>query len=169
MDVLEKGFDAKGSFIGKGHVKIEIFDRYGKLVKQREDHNLIVKVGRAMLLKVLAGLERSAIMKMGVGSGGTADLGENAFNPLEPQESDITLTPLVSVKDIASRTFDDSGKNPTVTFVGLFPSSEVDALVNECGLFFDDGETMFARHTFDTTSLRESSGFKMQITWTVEF
>lgn len=169
MDIKELGFNSDGSFVGKGNVKIELFDKDGKLVDRKEDHNLIVKVGRAMLLKILAGLENSSIMKIGVGSGGTADLGENAFNPIEPVESDTTLTPLITIKDIVSRTFDDSGKNPTVTFVGLFPSSEVDALVNECGLFFGDGETMFARHTFDTTSLRESSGFKMQITWTVEF
>lgn len=157
-------------FEGRGTVKKVLIDnRTGEVVKEFADHNLIVKTGRSALIRMLAGELTDHITKMGIGRGGTADLGENAFNPIAPADGDTALTTKVSDVAIATTTVDLSNTNPRVTFVALFDCSVVNSLVNECGLFFTDGTTMFARHTFDTVSLKASSNFSLQISWTIEF
>lgn len=157
-------------FEGRGSVKKVLIDnRTGKIVKEFEDHNLIVKTGRSTLIKMLAGDINTSVTKMAVGKGGTADLGANAFNPIAPADGDSALTAKVTTVNISTKNVDLAGTNPKVTFVALFDCAEVNSLVNECGLFFTDGTTMFARHTFDTVSLKASSNFSLQISWTIEF
>lgn len=155
---------------GRGTVCKKLIDkRTGEVVKEFTDHNLIVKTGRNTLIRMIAGEINTSVTKMAVGNGGTADLGENAFNPLAPQDGDRTLTNQKAIASLISRDTDLVGTNPKVAFVGLFDCADVDSLINECGLFFADGVTMFARHTFDTVSLKASSNFSLQITWTIEF
>ena len=157
-------------FEGRGSVKKVLIDNAtGKVVKEFEDHNLIVKTGRTALIRMLAGELNTSVTKMAIGSGGTADLGENAFNPISPADGDSALTTKVATVNISTKNVDASNTNPKVTFVALFDCAEVNSLVNECGLFFTDGTTMFARHTFDTVSLKTSSNVSLQISWTIEF
>lgn len=158
------------SFSGKGFVKKELVDKAtGKVVKTLEDHNLIVKMGRTTLINMLAGNKTESVSKMAVGRGGTADLTTNAFNPVAPTDGDTALAEKVRMENITTKSVETSGTNPKVTFVALFDCADVDSLVNECGLFFTDGTTLFARHTFDTVSLKSTSGFSLQISWTIEF
>lgn len=166
--------DFYDTFEGKGTVKKELIDkRTGKVVDTIVDHNLIVKTGRNTLIKMLAGEKATSVNKMAVGSGGTADLGANAFNPIAPIDGDASLKiPIAGgngLVTVSSRTVDTTTQNPKVTFVALFDCAIVNSLVNECGLIFEDGTTMFARHTFDTVSLRINSNFSLQISWTIEF
>ena len=157
-------------FEGRGMVKKVLIDnRTGEVVKEFAEHNLIVKTGRSALIKMLAGELTTSVTKMAIGKGGTADLGANAFNPIAPEDGNAELSSKVATVEISSRNVDLSNTNPRVTFVALFDCAEVDSLVNECGLFFTDGSTMFARHTFDTVSLKASSNFSLQISWTIEF
>lgn len=157
-------------FEGRGHVKKVLIDNStGEVIKEFEDHNLIVKTGRSTLIKMLAGEMSTSVTKMAVGSGGTPDLGANAFNPTAPVDGDSALKTKVTMVDISTKSVDISQTNPKVTFVALFDCAVVNSLVNECGLFFVDGTTMFARHTFDTVSLKNTSNFSLQISWTIEF
>ena len=157
-------------FEGRGTVrKVLIDNRTGEVIKDFGDHNLIVKTGRTALIKMLAGELTTSITKMAIGKGGTADLGANAFNPIDPVDGDSALAQKVAIVDISSKNVDVSNTNPRVTFVALFDCAVVNSLVNECGLFFTDGTTMFARHTFDTVSLKTSSNFSLQVSWTIEF
>lgn len=158
------------SFKGKGTVKKVLIDnKTGEIVKEFEEHNLIVKMGRSALINIIAGELTDSIRKMSIGSGGTEDLGANAFNPIAPVDGDTGLYNKVAMVDITSNTVDTAATNPKVTFVALFDCSEVDSLVNEVGLLFGDETTMFARHTFDTVSLRSTSNFSLQVSWTIEF
>lgn len=158
------------NFEGRGRVKKVLIDnRTGEIVKEFEEHNLIVKTGRNTLIKLIAGEMATSITKMAVGSGGTADLSTNAFNPVAPVDGDSALRTKVTMVNITTKTVDVASANPKVTFVALFDCAVVNSLVNECGLFFTDGTTMFARHTFDTVSLKASSNFSLQISWTIEF
>jgi len=161
---------------GKGNVRIDVIDkRTGKIVETKEDHNLIVKIGRNQLIKLLCGQAAAIggqpiiITKMAVGSGGTAVA--TPFVPIAPVDGDTALyTPIASgVNSLSSTTTDFSQTNPQVTFVALFDCSVVNSLVNECALVFNDGTTMFARYTFQTVSLQASSNFSIQISWTIQF
>lgn len=162
---IEDGFN------GRGWVKKELIDNStGKVIDTIEDHNLIVKVGRNTLIKLLAGkISSTSITKMAIGSGGTPDTNANAFNPTKPLDGDTGLKTKVIIKNLISSDVNTAGTNPIATFIGLFDCGEVNSLINECGLFFADGATMFARHTFDTISLKNTSGFSLKITWTIEF
>lgn len=155
---------------GRGTVSKKLIDnRTGEIVKEFTDHNLIVKTGRKTLIEMLAGDKTTWVTKMAVGSGGTANHTTNAFNPIDPKDGDEALEEEEHMVELMSTTTDFKGTNPKVTFVGLFDCDDVDSLVNECGLFFKDGTTMFARHTFDTVSLRNTSNFSLEISWTIEF
>lgn len=154
---------------GKGMVLIQVIDKAtNKVVKRIENHNLIVKTGRAELIKLIAKKSSKGITKMAVGKGGTEDLEKNAFNPVPPVDSDKTLREQVYITDISSTEVDEKGTKPKVTFTALFDCSDVDSLVNEAGLIFEDGSTLFARYTFDTVSIRSSTNFSLQISWTIE-
>lgn len=141
----------------------------GEIVSDMTDHNLVVKVGRAALVKMLSGSLTSSITKMDIGKGGTADLAGNAFNPIPPTDGDTALANKIVSETISSRVIDEHATNPSVTFIALFDCAIVNSLVNECGLFFTDGTTMFGRHTFDTVSLKESANFSLEISWTIQF
>lgn len=158
------------SFVGKGDVKITLRDKTtGKIVGGNEDHNLIVKTGRSTLIRLIAGEVTAHITKMAIGKGGTADLVENAFNPIPPVDGDTDLKSKVFTANINSTTVNTTETNPKVTFVTLFDCSDVDSLVNECALVFNDGTVMFSRYTFDTVSLKASSNLSLEISWTIEF
>lgn len=164
------GSNISDSFTARGIVKKELIDNEtGKVIKTLEDHNLIVKVGRTALINMLAGNKTDSISKMAIGKGGTADLTTNAFNPVAPTDGDTALLDKIIAVNITSKSVSTEGTNPKVTFVALFDCTDVDSLVNECGLYFTDGSTIFARHTFDTVSLKANSGFSLQVSWTVEF
>lgn len=156
--------------VARGSVRKVLRDKAtGEIVHESEDHNLIVKAGRTALVNILTGKLTSSITKMAVGKGGTADLTGNAFNPLQPTDNNTDLGSKVHTVTISSRTVDAFGANPKAIFVALFDCTAVNSLVNECGLFMADDTTMFARHTFDTVSLKSTSNFSLEISWTIEF
>lgn len=153
-----------------GSVRFKMIDKKtGEVVEEREGHNLVLKVGKAMLVKLIAGTASYKITMMSIGKGGTADLGGNAFNPIPPVATDTGCKNPVKRVNISSKTVDTSATNPKVTFVALFDCSTVNSLVNECALVFNDGNTALSRYTFSTVDLRSSTGFALQISWTLEF
>lgn len=167
---MDKSNSILDHFEGRGTVTKRLIDKTtGEVVKEITDHNLIVKTGRSTMIKILAGETTSSVTKMAIGSGGTVDLGANAFNPVAPEDGDRDLKMKKLTVNLTSRTTDITGTNPKVTFIALFDCTAVNSLVNECGLFFADNTTMFARHTFDTVSLKATSNFTLQVSWVIEF
>lgn len=167
---FNEGMDIVDSFSGRGNVLINIRDmKTGEIVETVENHNLIVKIGRSELIKQLAGQGATTgkITKCAVGANGT--YANDPFNPKAPVDSDTGLLQSKFMKTIGTTTVDTTQTNPKVTFTTLFTCTEVNSLVSECGLFFDNGTTMFARYTFKTISLENTSGFSMEIQWTIEF
>lgn len=159
----------KDSFKGKGTVSIcKIRKSDNSVVEQFTNHNLIVKKGRIELIKFLAGQSSKRISRMAIGKGG-ADLANSPFTPVAPIDSDSGLYSYID-ETPASPIMNLEATNPKITFTSLFDCEDVNSLVNECGLVFDDvGKTMFARHTFKTVSLESGTDFALQITWTIEF
>lgn len=159
----------KDSFHGKGTVNVQVISKVdNSVVQDFTNHNLIVKVGRSELIKLLVKQSAKSITKMAIGKGG-ADLVNSPFTPIAPTDSNTTLQTQVGIVDISSSTVDIAVTNPKVTFVALFDCEVINSLVNECGLIFDDGTTLFARHTFKTVSLESGTDFALQVTWTIEF
>lgn len=143
----------------------------GEIVFQHTDRNLVVKTGRSEMVKLLAGTselmlgEKTKIKKMAVGTGGAPDGIPSA--PVDGNTSLITPVPAGKV-DISSVDVDTSKTNPKVTFTALFDCDIVNAEINECGLFFNDGTTMYARHTFKSIPLLAGSNLAFQISWAIE-
>lgn len=158
------------SFSARGNVCIDLINKEtGEITRAYENHNLIVKSGRSMLINMLAGVSMFSVKKMKIGKGG-ADIINSPFVPISPLDGEVDLATPITTNTINSTATDLAGTNPKVTFVSLFDCEVVNSYVNECGLFFNDGPiTMFARHTFPTVSLESTSGFTMQISWTIEF
>lgn len=155
---------------GRGTVCKRLIDnRTGEVVKELTDHNLIVRTGRDTLIKMIAGETQTSVTHMAVGYGGTENLQAGAFTPVPPDPSNTRLNNEVIKKELFSRETNLKETSPKVTFVGQFDCAEVNQLINECGLFFEGEQIMFARHTFDTVSLRRESNFSLQISWTIEF
>jgi hypothetical protein len=158
MKTVMLDFDAKSninivdSFIGRGNVLINLRNSSGEIIETIENHNLIVKTGRSELINQIAGQGTTTgrITKCAVGSNGAP--AANPFSPVAPIDGDTGLATLVLMKDIGAITVDTTQTNPKVTFTTLFTCTETNSLVNECGLFFADGITMFARYTFKTLS-----------------
>lgn len=155
----------------KGNVLINLIEnKTGTIVETIENHNLIVKTGRSELIKLLAGQLGSntgAIKQCSVGKGG-ADV-STPFTPIAPTAADTALLQAVRKQDVGSVAVDLASTNPRVTFTTLFNCADVNSLVNEAALWFENSTIMFARYTFKTVPLEADAGMSMEIIWTIEF
>lgn len=155
----------------KGNVLINLIEnKTGTIVETIENHNLIVKTGRSELIKLLAGQLGSntgAIKQCSVGKGG-ADVA-TPFTPIAPTAADTALLQAVRKQDVGSVAIDLASTNPRVTFTTLFNCADVNSLVNEAALWFENSTIMFARYTFKTVPLEADAGMSMEIIWTIEF
>lgn len=168
LDLKQNAFGKTDSITGKGIVTIKLFNKNNELVETIKDHNLIVKTGRSELIKKIAGTSTlNKIGKCAVGSGGA--LPGSLQTPIAPTPGDTALYSRTLIKDIGSTVVDTSQTSPKVTYTTLFTCSEINGNVNECGLFFTDGTTMFSRYTFKTVPLDLGSGFSMEIEWVIQF
>ena len=157
------------SFSAKGYVHIKKIDkRTMEVVEEIDNHNLIVKSGRSTLINLLIGNSALKITKMAIGKGG-ANLSTSPFVPIAPTDGNTNLASPILTSGLATISPNLTGTNPQVTFTALFDCLDVKSLVNEVGLFFNDGTTMFARYTFKTVSLETDSNFSLQVSWTIEF
>jgi hypothetical protein len=162
------GMHFTDSFYARGDVVRTIRDRDGNIVDVDGDHNLIVKIGRNELIKKIAGQSTlGQITICGVGSGGVNPA--SPFNPIDPVDGDVDLYTKIFTKQIDTVNVVLTGTNPQVTFTTLFTCDEVNSLISECAIYFSDGTTMFARHTFKTVPLDIASGFSIEIAWTIQF
>ncbi len=151
----------------KGTPTLTLRDADGNIIQKYTSNNLIVKVGRSALIKLLTGDLSSHITQCAVGTDGV-DAGD-AFLPIAPTENDTALYAEVagSRKNIDGYEY-EVGTTPTmVTFTTLFTSLDVNAIVSEAGLFFDDG-TMFARYTFPSMYLKDDKGYSLEIAWEIQ-
>lgn len=154
----------------EGIVNLKLINKdTGEVIEDRTSNNTVLTIGKAMMVKLLAGLASYKITKMSIGNGGTADLTTNAFNPIPPSVTDKGCLKRVYTASISSSSVNIESASPTVTFVALFDCLVINNKVNECCLVFNDSATAFSRYTFSTVDLNNQSGFALQITWTLKF
>ena len=123
----------------RGNVHLCI-KRNGEIIREEDDHNLIVTGGRAKLARLMGGSYDGHISQVGVGEG---------TNPVS--ESDTSLTNGVLV-NIESAVYEGT----SVKFNFCVGTGQANGLnVREFGLFFADG-TMFSRRVRQSVIGKES-------------
>ena len=132
-----------------GTVHLEIYKK-GKLVNEETEHNLIVKVGRTQLAKLLGGGYTGHITQVGVGTGASA-----------AADTDTTLTNAVLVP-IKSASYSEA----KVRFNFEIGTSQANGVqIREFGLFFAD-KTMFA-HRVRKSVIGKEDDIKITGSWDI--
>lgn len=151
-----------------GTPTLRLIDKDGNLIDEYTDHNLIVRMGRNQIIRFLANMVTAGITSCAVGTGGVNI--SDAFSPISPNETDIALVAEVplSRKGIDSVALGDGATPTSLTFTTLFTSANVNAIVSEAGLFFNNG-SLFARYTFPSMYLRSDKGYSLEISWVIQF
>ena len=154
----------------KGNVKRRLIDlSTGEIVQSDEHHNMIVNTGRYNILKMLNGEGIGLqITQCSVGSGG-ALVETDPFTPIPPTPTDVALVDQKYISNIGD-SFYNGAAEPynSLTFATAFLSSDVNAMINEVGLWLTGG-ILFARHTFPTMYMMADKGYSLEIDWTFEF
>lgn len=170
MDKMKESDD----FVRVGEVTIRKFKMIdGKKVyfPYFEKNNLIVEVGRAVLMDLMLGLTRKRLKFIDWGKGGAKMFPEG--DPLEeipPEDKDENIYDYVIRKELN----DYNRLSPTsVEFTETLISDEVDSDINEAAMIFEDPQTretsMFARITFPTLRLFIDKGFGIELQWVFNF
>lgn len=157
-----------------GRVSKILRDRDGNVVQEHTSGNLVVNVGKNYLLKLLTGdtagtfIASLAVGTLGVSSG-------DQFTPIMPTISDTGLAGPISgsggIKAVDSYTYNGTSPQTSVTFKAVFSSSDVNQIVSEAVLQFNNSGTavIFARHTFPAMYLRNDKGYSLEVSWTIAF
>lgn len=136
-----------------------------------EKNNLIVEVGRGVVVDLLLGLTNKKLTFIEWGRGGAPSYPEgDPLNEYNVKDTDTKLSEVLIRKKLHDHTRLSTTK---VQFNETILSDEVDSPVNEAALILYDEktaeETMFARITFPTVSLLEAHGFGIDLKWTINF
>lgn len=138
-----------------GHVIHRLYDADGNLKDVREDHNLVVTVGKNFLASWLASASQSeAFMKyVALGTGTTS-----------PSAGDTGLQTELSTRVSGTVT---SSLNVLQNVASFGPGVDTGA-ITEAGLFSASSSgTMFARQTFAVVN--KGAGDTLQTTWQITF
>lgn len=155
----------------KGTPTIRLLDMAngGQVIKEYTNHNLIVKIGRSAIVKMLAGsLTNIKVAKCALGTQGVNAL-VDPWLPIAPIDSEIALKHEVGIRKDVAFTMDTATPPTYVVFTTLFSSSDINDIVSEAGLFLTDGTTMLARYTFPSMYLRNDKGYALEISWKIQF
>lgn len=167
--LYDDGFDA----VGEVEIRKFKFDEEGNkiFVEPYEKNNLIVEIGRSVVVDLILGESRKKLEFIEWGSGGAPTFPEG--DPLiehEVNDKDVSLGHAVIKKKLNPHIRMNSTK---FQYIETLISDEVDSNINEAALIFRDVETgeqtMFARITFPTISLLADKGFGVELTWTINF
>lgn len=152
----------------KGRPSIYVRDRAGNIVTEHHLKNLVVEIGKKTLVRMLSGDHTARIKSVELGTGGTSD---GVFSVVPPSPSDVALaspmTPSLD-KDVVGFEYKGGPPENQVDFYAVFDSYEVDEIVSEAVLKFDDG-SILARFTFPSVYLRADEGFSLEIVWSIIF
>lgn len=171
----------KGVFSSKKNIKhtdqmaalgvpmVILRDESGEILCSYESSNLVLDTGRNALVKMLAGDYSAKINAIELGTGGVSEA--DPWTPIAPQSSDPgilgPLSPVVQ-KNISGFEY-EAGYNPDkIYFSVIFESYEVDAIVSEAVLKFEDG-LPYARYTFPAAYLKADKGYSLEIIWASRF
>ena len=175
----------------RGEIKLEFFDRYGKLTNVIEDKNFIVDLGHELVVDILTGTVSSKIFRMAIGDNGT--LTGQPFVPKTPDATWPALTGLFH-ELIRKNVTTTQPTTKTMRFLASFDSADIDnssftsspKTVNEAALVVSSGaetgqqqinktapdtldpsEKMFSIRTFKSQPFDPADTLSLSITWTI--
>ena len=140
----------------KGKLRIELFDRDGKLKEEREINNLMTNVGEAHIADQLASApDESAMSHMAIGTGTTAPTSANTALEFELDRNALT-----------SRTQGAGGDDNDIIYVGDWAAGDGTGAITEAGILNSSASgSMLARATF--AAINKGAADTLKITWTV--
>lgn len=176
----------------RGKIKLEFFDRHGKLINVIEQKNFIVDLGHELVVDILTGTVSSKIFRMAIGDDGTVT--GQPFVPKTPDATWPTFTGLFH--ELIRRNIDTTTQPTTKTmkFLATFASADIDntsfssspKVVNEACLVISSGsetgqqqinktvpdsldpsENMFSIRTFKSQPFDPADTLTLSITWTI--
>ena len=140
----------------KGHIKIELFDKNGKLKQVHEHSNLITELMDVHVADQLADQGEAAIGFMAVGTGtgqGTSDTG---------------LATSLDRNALTSVTQGSGGDDNDVVYVGDWAAGDGTGVITEAGIMrADDNVTMMAYD--DSMNITKGALDTLKITWTITY
>jgi len=136
----------------KDNVRIQLFDKSGKLIQEETIHNLVVNAGLAHIADQLSSSPgQSAMSHMAIGTGATA-----------AAAGDTTLVTELDRNALTSRT--DSGA--VVTYVGTWAAGDGTGAITEAGILnAASAGTLLARAVFAV--INKGASDSLVITWTL--
>jgi len=176
----------------RGEIKLEFFDKNGKLLTVIEDKNFVVDLGHELAIDILTGTVSSKIFRMAVG-----DSGVLTGQPFVPKVPDATWPALTGLfHELIRRNIDTTSQPTTKTmrFLATFQSADIDLtsysssppFINEACLVVSSGsetgqqqinktapdsldpsENMFSIRTFKSQPFDPADTLTLNITWTI--
>jgi hypothetical protein len=176
----------------RGEIKLEFFNRYGRLINVIEDKNFIVDLGHELVIDILTGTVNSKVFRMAIGDDGTL-----TGQPFVPKTPDATWPAITGLFHELIRKNIDTTTQPTtktMRFLASFASADIDdssfssspKSVNEASLIISSGtetglqqinkttpdtldpsEKMFSIRTFKSQPFDPADTLTLSITWTI--
>jgi hypothetical protein len=149
--VIDEARFGRDSMTMKGHMRLELRDKHGRLKAVREEDNLIVTTGRDAIIERLDASPATATPShMGLGTSSTAPAAGNTTLTAEPTRVALTS---------------NTSSGGVLTMVGNWAAGTATGTWAEAGVFnaLTTG-TMYSRATF--TAIPKGASDTLQITWT---
>jgi hypothetical protein len=149
--VIDEARFGRDSMTMKGHMRLELRDKHGRLKAVREEDNLIVTTGRDAIIERLDASPATATPShMGLGTSSTAPAAGNTTLTGEPTRVALTS---------------NTSSGGVLTMVGNWAAGTATGTWAEAGVFnaLTTG-TMYSRATF--TAIPKGASDTLQITWT---
>ena len=172
---MSNSIKENGNMEARGAVKLSFFRYDNEGNKEYFDYydkdNLIVEVGRSVVVDLIVGESNKQLTYIEWGRGGAPKYPDG--DPLieyDVKDTDIELGDSVLKKALNPH----ERVSPTsIRYVETLISDEVNSNINEAALIFRDRvtgeETLFAKITFPTVSLLVDKGFGVELSWTINF
>ena len=151
----------------EGYVEKTLYDKNMNVIYKDDNCNSLVNLGRVNILKLIGGslswaspaLDTIEVGKavMKIGSGGDLEIDDIELNELKSEAGLLSVNLIEEEFSIKLHT--------------KFNSHDVDAMVNELGMFMRIGEddTMFAKHNYEEMDLTAANHYTLAVDWTFRF
>ena len=147
-----------------GNVEILLNNKLGQILTRRTVHNAIVNTGREMVANLFANQQSNKILKVGVGTSGTAISPDHTID----SRSFLAFTEIENQKLLV----DVQANRARFRFSSTFGETEAVEQLREAGVIFSDTDTnipdvLYNGVTFSVIDKRE--GDVLTLNWEITF
>lgn len=148
----------KEKILAVGELNLKLVDRFGNVILDRDEENLVVTTGLGFVTSRLIGTASAVMSHMAVGTGAVA-----------PAAANTTLgTELARVALSSSNQTTNTLTNDSVTYVATFPAGTGTGAITEAGILnAASAGTLLNRVTFSV--INKAAADALTITWRITF